>query len=238
MQNHGVHTEMVQHIKKASSGMSFILVCQDNERIIFSNRGANSLLRVTRKILPKLKNTKWIYIASLSGKWKSDVDNIFNLKNVKFAWNPGHFQLRHGYKDMGKYLKKLDVLILNKDEALELVLSNPDCRTNSDKFLNNIKNLIKILHSWGPKIVVITNGKDGATAYDGKKIYEQRPISPKKVVDKTGVGDAFGSSFVAGLEIYKGNIKKALYLGALNSASVITLQGAQNGLISKRQIPK
>lgn len=238
MKKHGVHTELVQHIKKATSGLSFILVCQNEERIIFSSRGANSYLSITDKILNKIKNTKWIYIASLSGKWKTDLDKIFSLKNINFVWNPGHYQLKNGYSHIKNFLKKTDVLILNKDEALELVVSNHIYLKQTNLFLNNIVNLLKILHSWGPRIVVITNGIEGAKAFDGKNIYEQKIYKPKKIVDKTGVGDAFGSSFVAGLELFKGNIKKALDLGARNSASKITKQGAQNGLLNKKSIKK
>lgn len=235
MKKHGVHTDLVQRTDKASSGLSFILVSQNKERIIFSSRGANSYLSITDKILNKIKNTKWVYIASLSGKWKNDINKIFSLKNINFAWNPGHYQLDNGYKNIKNFLKKTNVLLLNKDEALELVLSNNKYKKQTNQFLNSISTILKILHSWGPRIVVITNGAEGAKAFDGKDIYEQNIYKPKKVVDKTGVGDAFGASFVAGLELFNGNIKKSLDLGARNSASVMTKQGAQNGLITLKK---
>jgi sugar/nucleoside kinase (ribokinase family) len=55
-------------------------------------------------------------------------------------------------------------------------------------------------------------------------------------VDTTGIGDSFNSSFLAGLEIYKGDIQKSLELGAKNSASVISQQGAQNGLLTIKDL--
>jgi sugar/nucleoside kinase (ribokinase family) len=128
------------------------------------------------------------------------------------------------------------VLIVNKDEAIELVVSNKKYRKKSFKFLNNIDNLIKIIKFWGSSIVVITNGKFGAYAYDAKKIYKQAALKEKKRMDTTGVGDAFGSSFIAGLELYNENIQKAMLLGAKNSTSVISKQGAQNGLLIKKDI--
>jgi len=64
----------------------------------------------------------------------------------------------------------------------------------------------------------------------------QNILKEKKRVDTTGVGDAFGSSFVAGLELYKGNIQKAMHLGVKNTASVVSQQGAQNGLLNKKDI--
>lgn len=231
-----VDTSFVQRSKDSETGFSFIIVGQGNEHVVFSNRAANEDLRVESYQLNFLENTNWLYLASLSGDWKGVLKNIFSIKDVKIVWNPGHAQLMSGIASLGKYLKKTEVLILNKDEAIELVVSHRKYKKKTAKFLNNIENLIKILKSFGPSIVVVTNGRYGASAFDGKKIYRQTIIKEKNKKDTTGVGDAFGSSFVAGLEIYNGNIKKAMHLGARNSASVITKQGAQNGLMVKRDI--
>ena len=86
--------------------------------------------------------------------------------------------------------------------------------------------------------MIITRGKHGADAYDGEKFYHQDILREKRRMDTTGVGDAFGSTFVAGLEIYNGDIQKAMYLSVKNTASVIGQQGAQNGLLSRRGITR
>jgi len=119
------------------------------------------------------------------------------------------------------------MLSVNKDEAMELALSGGCAK---DK-IQNTKDLLQYLKAMGPEIILVTSGQQGADVYDGQKFYHQDILKEKKRVDTTGVGDAFGSSFVAGLELYEGDIKKALYLGAKNTASVIGQQGAQNGLI-------
>ena len=82
--------------------------------------------------------------------------------------------------------------------------------------------------------MVITNGRFGADAYDGEKYYHQDIIKERKRLDTTGVGDAFGSTFIAGLVMFNGDISKALKLSAKNTASVICRQGAQNGLLTRR----
>ncbi len=235
LKNNGVDIKLAQKKKNIESGFSFLLVGNDNEHIVFSNRAANSELRITNYELRILKNTKWIYLTSLSGDWREVLEKIF-AGPAKIAWNPGHIQLNSGYNAIGKYLKNTEVLIVNKDEAIELVVSKKLFKKKSFRFLNKIENLIKIIHSWGPQIAVVTNGKYGAYAYDGKKLYRQPIIKETKRVDTTGVGDAFGSSFVAGLELYGGDIDKAMHLAARNSASVISEQGAQNGLLSKKEI--
>jgi len=62
-----------------------------------------------------------------------------------------------------------------------------------------------------------------------------RPALKRKGINTTGAGDAFGSSFVAGLIKYN-DIEQALKLGILNSNSVIMKIGAQEGLLYSKDI--
>ncbi|MEA3450174.1 MAG: carbohydrate kinase family protein [Patescibacteria group bacterium] len=232
---HNVSTSLMQVIKKNSTGFSFLLVGQEHEHVVFSNRAANEKLKITPAQVRDLDCAKWVYMTSLSGKWQSVLNNVFKTK-AKIAWNPGHIQLHAGFSKIGKYLAKTEVLSVNQDEAIELVVTNPKYKNKSLKFLNNIKNLLFLIKDCGPKIVLITRGHDGADAYDGEKYYHQDILNEKTRVDTTGVGDAFGSTFVAGLKFFDGDIQKSLYLSSKNTASVIAEQGAQNGLLTKRQI--
>ncbi|MCK4540351.1 carbohydrate kinase family protein [Candidatus Parcubacteria bacterium] len=232
-----VDTNLIQKIKTHETGFTFFIVGNDKEHVGFSNRAANTKLSIGAKELKEMDKAKYIYLTSLSGKWREFLKNVFKTK-AKIAWNPGHIQLHAGFNAIGKFLKKTYILTVNRDEAIELVVSNPKYKEKNGKFLNEIPNLLKAIRSYGPEIVVITNGKYGAYAYDGKKIYYQKILKEKKRVDTTGVGDAFGSTFAAGLELFKGDIKKAMLAGVKNTASVIGQQGAQNGLLSRRGILK
>jgi len=242
----GVATELVQKIKNKETGFSFLLVGQSNEHICFSNRGASDELRITpprqgsggqaNYELRIIKNANWLYLTSLSGKWQATLDKIFSVRGAKIAWNPGHRQIITGPKVLGKYFKRTECLIINKDEALELVMSDKKYKNKSAAYLNKAKNLLAALICLGPKIVVITSGRQGADVIMGNKIYHQPIIKEKRRLDTTGVGDAFGSSFVAGLELYNQDIKRALLLAARNSAAEISRQGAQNGLLTRKEI--
>ncbi|MFH1427823.1 MAG: carbohydrate kinase family protein [Patescibacteria group bacterium] len=226
-----VNVNLVQRCKNLETGFSFLLVGPSNEHVVFSNRAANQELKINNYELKMLKNTKWAYLTSLTGKWQDVLNKVIIINNIKIAWNPGHIQLKASRNILGKYLKKTTVLFVNKDEAIELVISDKKYKNKDLKFLDKVNNLLKILKSWGPEIVVITSGKQGADAYNGISFYHQDILKEKKRVDTTGVGDAFGSSFIAGLELYHGDIAKAMKLGVKNTASVIAQQGAQNGLI-------
>lgn len=230
----GVNTRLTQKSEEAETGFSFIILCP--EKIVFTHRGANNKLEINSRDLRAIKEADWIYLTSLGGEWPEVLNKIFSEKNIKIAWNPGHIQLKSGIRLIGKYIKKTTVFIVNKDEAIELVISNPVAKKKGGKYLNNIINLLREIKSIGPQIVVITNGKYGADAFDGVRFYHQNILREKKRVDTTGVGDAFGSSFIAGIELFKGDIEKSMRLGIMNTASVISRQGAQNGLLRRHEI--
>jgi len=232
---HKINTSLIKKIRKESTGFTFFIVGKDKEHVGFSNRGANNKLTINSKDLREMNKAKWVYLTSLSGKWRETLKNIFQTKS-KIVWNPGHIQLHAGFKSLTPFLKRTEILIINKDEALELVTSNMKFRNKDSKFLNNISNLLKIISDYGPRIVIITNGKYGAYAKEGKNIYYQKVIKEKKKIDTTGVGDAFGSTFLGGLEIFKGDIKKAMFLSAYNTAGVVGEQGAQNGSLSRLKL--
>lgn len=235
-QKRGVDIILVQKVKNIETGFSFLLVGPANEHIVFSNRAANDELEIRNYELGIIKNANWLYLTSLSGAWQVNLDKIFLLNGVKIAWNPGHRQILAGLEGLEKYFQKTTCLIVNKDEAIELAVSLKKYKIKGRVFLNKVKNLLLVLSSCGPEIVLITSGKQGADAISAGKIYHQPIIKEKQRADTTGVGDAFGSAFIAGLELYKQDIKKSLFLASKNAASVISIPGAQNGLLRRKDI--
>jgi len=231
-----IDTRFVERDPKERTGISFIVVCGPaREHTAFLFRGANDLMKMTQAELNRAK-TKWFYVSSLTGKyWLATLHNLMvylsGHPKVKLAWNPGETQLQNGKRGLASLLKLTQVLIMNKDEATELAVSS----LGRISGINNPWTLLKIIHSWGPKVSVITQGKKGAYVFDGQKRYFEKGI-PKKEADTTGAGDAFGSTFTAGLILFKGNIQRALRLAIINSASVVTKIGAQNGLLSRSRI--
>lgn len=234
----GVSVAMTKISAKASTGISFILVTSSGERIIFTNRSANNDLIIKAGEIRAIRQAKNLYITSLSGNWQAVLRSVFKNSSARIAWNPGVSQYQAGLKKLSPFLKKTDVFCVNKDEAIELVLSDVRYKNKKPAFLNNIKKLLVILSEFGPRLVLITNGKDGADVYDGENFYHQDVLKEKKRIDITGVGDAFNSSFVAALELTGGDIEKSLYAGAKNTASKIAYFGAQNGLLDLRKIVK
>ena len=178
---------------------------------------------------PKEK-PKWLYFSSISKNALEMHDDMADWleqnTDVKLAFQPGTFQIDAGVNRLSKLYKHTEVLLLNREEATELSGGKHD----------DIHGLFNKLHDIGPKIVVITDGPDGAYASDGENRYFMPPYpDPAPPFERTGAGDAFSSTFVAAL--IKGNtIEGALQWAPINSMNVVQKVGAQDGLLSEKEI--
>ncbi len=207
----------------SESGVSFVLKTKTGEHVIFTHRGANDRLALDRRVLSYLKKARRLYLTSLTGSWKKILDEVC-AAGRPLAWNPGRIQISAGLKALKPYLEQTDILLLNRDEAIELV----------GQGIKPTSALLKRLFACGPRIVVITDGKKGAAAFAGEKIITSRAANAKEQ-DTTGVGDAFGSTLVAALD--RGySLKQAMNFAMKNSAAVVSKSGAQNGLRTGREL--
>lgn len=223
-----VSTKLIQFDHKHQTGLSFVAnVGKDNEHVIFAYRGANDYLDLHIDRI----NTPFVYLTSLPKNYTKQMDHLFNKvakKKIKLAWNPGTYQLQLPTKKLKEYLTHTHVLIVNRDEALEILAKH--------QVKNNIKDLLKHLHKFGQQITVITDGAKGSYAFNGEKIFFQA-VKKVKTLNTTGAGDAFGSGFVSALIKYH-DLKKALALGSYNSAAVVSKIGAQTGLLHLSDLKK
>lgn len=234
-----VKTDLLQFDSHSGTSFSFIIIGGERrERLIFSHRGANHNLIIGTKELSALRRSSYIYLSSLSGaNWRKNLGSVFGVNGVKIVWNPGEAQLHAGADKLAPYLKKTYLFCLNKDEALELVRGSRRFKRAPKSSLKNIRHLLSILKEYGPEVVVITDGANGAHAYDGQKYYRQGIIRSHPLVDTTGVGDAFHSTLLFGLKKYD-DLEKAMKLGMYNTAALVKSIGAQNGLLNKNDLPR
>lgn len=173
---------------------------------------------------------RWVYFSSVSEHALEYHDQVADwlAKNptVKMAFQPGTFQMEAGVERLKAIYERSEVLILNREEAVLVGGGN-----HAD-----IHDLINHLHALGPKIVVLTDGPDGAYVSDGENRFRM-PIYPDIAPpsDRTGAGDAFASTFIAALA--RGNsIEGALQWAPINSMSVCQKTGAQAGLLTEKEI--
>ena len=86
----------------------------------------------------------------------------------------------------------------------------------------------------GADNVVLTDGINGSYAHINNQFLAV-PVHKVEVAEKTGAGDAFASGFISGV-IDGSSALDCMRRGAVNSASVITKPGAQNGLLDMKEL--
>jgi fructoselysine 6-kinase len=93
-----------------------------------------------------------------------------------------------------------------------------------DHSLEETKDLMTWILRQGPRFVLVTRGKEGATASDGQRAYRQGTVETK-VVDTLGAGDAFAARFL--VEYLDGMpVEVALDRAARSAAETCSYYGA------------
>ncbi len=222
----GIDTSLVSLKKSAKVGFSVVIDDKGRDRTILSFRGSNGDLRWDEISKNKLK-TKWFYFSSMmkeSFKTLIRLSEYAEQKNIQIAFVLSPFLAEQGIKKLKNILKRVSVLVLNKEEAGLLV--------GEKDYASQFHDLAKA----GPTTIAITDGAKGAYVFNDGCIYYGKPRRVK-IVETTGAGDAFASTFLAGL-MKKNDISFALKLAMANAESVIGHHGAKEKLLTFKEASK
>lgn len=220
----GINCKFIRITDKVRTPVSIILSAEGRERTILVYEGASHFL--TKDDIPwdSIKDTKWFYVSGLAGESSKVFELIINFakeNNIKLAVNPGYKQLTQDLQILKHLLNKIDILIINQQEAS--IVTKVD--------YSKEEKLFKIFDELVPGIAVMTKGPDGVSVSNGTYIYSAG-IPKSKYVDRTGSGDAFASGFVSAM-INGHDIEEAIQLGTANATSVVQSMGAKNGILKK-----
>lgn len=224
LKKENVNTSNVLQTEGQQSSFSTIINFK-NERTIFSEH-----VRREHNFSFENISAKWVYLTSLGDNWQDAYNKtVAFAKKTKanLAFNPGALQIQSGKNSLKSVLLAANLLFVNKEEGEELL--------GYSQGEKKIGEIIMNLQKLGPKIVVITDGKNGSSAINEKGEISKQEIIEGKVVEKAGAGDAYSSGFLATL-MYNKSIADAMIWGAKNSTSVIGKVGAQSGLLYKNYL--
>jgi len=180
--------------------------------------------------LPDFDDPRWVYLSSMgenSLPFHKEIEGYLSKKpDVRLAFQPGTFQMKFGTDALQGIYKRTDVFFCNKEEAQRILKIEE----------SDIKKLLSSIRGLGPKIVVITDGPEGAYTFDGREALFLRAYpDPKPPFERTGAGDAFSSTFTVALALGK-DVREALMWGPINSMSVVQQVGARAGLLTRKQL--
>lgn len=168
----------------------------------------------------------WIYLSYIGElAWplhEALLDYLERNPEIKLAFQPGTFHFQWGAQKLAGIYGRSEIVVMNREEAVDVTGASYD----------NLHELAEALHRLGPKYVVITDGPNGSYAsHDGKLMTIPNYPDPAPPLDRTGAGDAFASTIVAGLALGE-DFGTALTWAPINSMSVVQQMGAQAGLLS------
>lgn len=219
----GVGTDYVVTEKGKKTNYHYVLWYEADRTILIKHEDYNYKF-------PSIKEPKWIYLSSMaehSLPYHQEIaEYLKKHPKVKLAFQPGTFQMKFGLDALADLYARTEIFFCNKEEA-ERILGIPT---------TDIRTLAVALHAKGPKIVVITDGPNGAYALENDVLYYM-PLypDPKPPYDRTGAGDAFSSTVTAA--IMKGHtIAEALTWAPINSMAVVQEVGAQKGLLTEAEL--
>lgn len=224
----GINCDFFSVDKEHATSFSFILSLPDGSRTVFRYKGASWHLKESSVPWSEMR-AKWLYINHMAGASHNVLPRLLKTakeNGMKIAWNPGSTQFDKK-KELQQLMNYVDVFIVNQEEAS--LITGISFQKEKEIF----KKLDDLVHG----LVIMTKGKEGVEVSDGKTLWSAGVLLLKKIVDRTGAGDAFGSGFVAALMQKPGDIEYAMQLASANSTGVLTQWGAANGLLQKGDSP-
>jgi sugar/nucleoside kinase (ribokinase family) len=225
LEKNGVHTELIVKQDGKITNYHYVLWFESERTILIKHE-------VFDYAMPQLdEEPAWIYLSSMADgtlPYHQELGKYLAAHpNVKVAFQPGTFQMKMGTEALAEIYGHTEIFFCNKEESQRILKTET----------HDIKELLNGLAALGPKLVVITDGREGSYARerDGAMWHAPMYPDPKPPLERTGAGDASASTCVAYLN--KGmNLEESLLRGQINSASVVQEIGAQKGLLTPEQI--
>ena len=219
-----IYTGFIRQEKDATA-FALLLEPKSGERTVLVHRGVSEHLKPVFIPWNEL-DTKWLYISSLAGNLAllKRLVTFAHAHHIRVAYNPGGKELNQRAALL-PLLKHIEVLIVNREEASLI----------TGVAFEKEKEIFRVWDSMSPGINVMTDARNGLWVSDGAHIYHTGIFKEKKIMDRTGAGDAFGSGFVASLIDSPKDIDRAIRLGSANATSKVEGMGAKHGLLTKKE---
>ena len=229
LKKNGVQTQFMKTNKGKHSNYHYVLWYKDDRTILIKHEE----YKYVWPHIDAADTPKWIYLSSFAEHGMYLIDEVLDYlekhPEVKLAFQPGTFMMRLGFDKLKRLYERTELFVVNVEEAQMMTGMTGE---------RNIRKLIEFIHSKGPKIVCITDGPKGSYASDGSTVWAMPNYpDPAEPLERTGAGDAYTSTFVAGL-IITGDVQEAMKWGPINSMNVVQHIGAQEGLLTRPALEK
>lgn len=222
LQNSKVQYEDFCDIVDGYFNISSILLTQKGEKTVINYRANDKAIFENQDDFAKLISAKSIYMANLSKvplDTRIEALQFAKKHNIKVFANLNVTDCRRDIEEIIHFIRHVDVMFLNGYEFADLV----KVPYQTIDFASKIVDKYALFNH--DDLLVITDGKNGSYAYFENKVYHQKALEAKNVVDTTGAGDGFTAGFLASY-LTGGSIKDSLKSGSEYAVEIISKIGA------------
>ena len=179
LENCGVDISGIK-IEKNNKTFYWSCVYTDNfkERITTKTE-LNVMESFNPKISTNKSNPDILLLGNLHPEIQLSAINQLSNKPSAIILDTMNYWIENFWDTLKEVISKVDIISIN-DEESEMITG-----------YKNLKNAAEVLHSMGPKYVIIKKGKDGAELFNFDKTYVSNAYEVEKVIDPTGAGDCF-----------------------------------------------
>ncbi len=220
-----VDTQGVRVQQGARTASCFIAVDRQGQRVIYALGGAAILERPAELDLALISSARLLFIADALSEVAEAACQAARSSRVPVLFAPGGLMAAAGHGFLEPILAQTEVLIVSHAEANRLAGESQASLA------------AKKLARWGPRVVMITLGHDGAMLYR-PPTYTHIPAYPvDKIYDTTGAGDAFAAGVIGG---YLDGLDwvGAAHLGCALAAAKVEHLGPRGGTLQPEQIAR
>ncbi len=237
--------DFLEDLKRRGADLEGVEVVEGGKSFFWAGRyhddmmGRDTLdtqLNVLADFDPKLpanyRNADYVMLGNLSPQVQSTVIDQLESKPKLVALDTMNFWMDIAMDPLKEVLKRIDVLIINDEEARQL-----------SGELSLLKAAAKIV-DMGPRILIIKKGEHGALLFDGDKLFSAPALLLPTVVDPTGAGDTFAGGLMGYLaatdDTSFDNLKRAIIYGSAMASFVVEdfgtrrMQGLTKEMIDQR----
>ena len=225
----------LEGVEEVKGGKSFFWAGRYHDNMMGRDT-LDTQLNVLADFDPKLpasyRNTDYVMLGNLSPQVQSTVLDQLESKPKLVALDTMNFWMDIAMEPLKEVLKRIDVLIINDEEARQL-----------SGELSLLKAAAAIV-DMGPRILIIKKGEHGALLFDGDKLFSAPALLLPTVVDPTGAGDTFAGGFMGYLaatdDTSFDNLKRAIIYGSAMASFVVEdfgtrrMQGLTKEMIEER----
>lgn len=174
----------------------------------------------------KIRKPEFLMLGNIEPSLQISVIDQLKSRPKLVVMDTMNYWMDNSRPALNKVLKKVDVLMINDEEARQL----------SGEY--SLLKASRIILKMGPRILIVKKGEHGALLFYGEQIFFAPALPLESVFDPTGAGDSFAGGFVGYLAKSKNitftNMKRAIIYGSAMASFCVEKFGPQRLLEIKQ----